>query len=384
MVAGVCALAAKPPPTPARLGDINVAGVAVDGLTPGEARQRVRRQLDQKLNTKVKLTDGSRTVAVPRRLLGVGIDAEGMIALAKMGAKTVPLRFKVDPRYTQRGLRQVAPRFAFPGRNARVFEYKGTVHIAPSLDVRRVNVPVSAQHIARTLEKDPTTRLVRLTLIKKKPPVATESLNGINARLGRFETRFNPGHMKRTKNMRLAIGRIDGTILPPGKTFSLNDTVGPRTQSSGFRTAVIFKDRGMAYDIGGGVSQVTGTLFNAALLAGLPIVTYRTHTQPVAYLPVGRDATVTWGAFDMKFKNSTDAPIIISYKLTGNRAIATLYGKKTPGRQVSVRVVSKKIGPREIRAQLWRVYKENGKVVRKEYVGSSHYQWKPGKLPQTR
>lgn len=361
-----------------KLGNINVAGVAVDGLTPPQARQRVRRQLGHKLDTTIRLTDGVKAHAVARRHLGVGVDASAMIARAKVGQKYVPLELKVDRLAMQAALRRVADRFAFPGREARVYEWNGEVKIAPSLHSRAVDAPTSAQRIADEIEEDATTRTARLVLDKAPPEVSTEDLQGINGRLSRYTTSFNPNEARRTKNMRLGIRLIDGTLLKPGETFSLNDTVGERKPSRGFRKAIIFEDRQLAYDYGGGISQVTGTLFNAALEAGLPIVSYRTHTRPVDYIPIGRDATVSFGDFDMKFRNDTDAPVYIAYQISGRSVIATLYGNKTPGQQVNINVTSQKLGPREIKAKLWRTVKVNGDIRRKEMVGTSHYKWERG------
>jgi vancomycin resistance protein YoaR len=124
------------------------------------------------------------------------------------------------------------------------------------------------------------------------------------------------------------------------------------------------------------VSQVTGTLFNTALFAGLDIVTYRTHSRPVKYLPLGRDATVSWGNFDMKFKNNTDAPVAIRYAIEGTQVVCTLYGHVPPARRVTLDVTSERLGPTEITATLMRTISEGGKVLVKQTVGHSHYDWK--------
>ena len=200
-------------------------------------------------------------------------------------------------------------------------------------------------------------------------------LKGINAILKTFSTTLNPNKVGRTTNVRIASKAIDGTVLKSGETFSLNDTVGERTPQRGYKKAIIFVDQQLEPGYGGGVSQITGTLFNAALLAGLPIVTYRVHTRPVDYLPLGRDATVSWGNFDMKFKNNTGAPIFISYKLSGDTLTARLFGKKT-GNRVKLKVTSQNKGPREIEAQLYRTIRRGGKVIAKQRVGRSHYDWK--------
>jgi vancomycin resistance protein YoaR len=157
----------------------------------------------------------------------------------------------------------------------------------------------------------------------------------------------------------------------------MNQTVGERTQKRGYLTAPVFVEGKVVPGIGGGVSQVTGTLFNAALLAGLPIEQYQTHDRPVHYLPVGRDATVAWGLLDMKFKNNTSAPIYISYKVSGGRLVATLYGARVSGERVALSVQAKQVGPRHVTAELYRTIKKNGKVEKKERVGRSDYTWKP-------
>src|SRR5205085_11514409 len=139
--------------------------------------------------------------------------------------------------------------------------------------------------------------------------------------------RFDPGNLKRAHNIQLAVQTVNGTVIPSGQTFSLNQALGKRTQARGYRTAVVFERGKKVPGIGGGVSQVTGTLFNAALLAGLKVREYHNHSRPVPYLPVGRDATLAWGLKDLKFKNNTPAPIKLSYTIKGNRLVASLYGQ---------------------------------------------------------
>jgi len=223
-------------------------------------------------------------------------------------------------------------------------------------------------------------RTLRVTLKKTPPKLTAQQLRGIDGRLGRFTTRFNPANLKRLKNIQLAVRSVDGTLLAPGEVFSLNRTIGPRTQARGFRTARVIENGKVVPGIGGGVSQVTGTLFNAVLLANLAIVEYRTHARPVQYLPVARDATLAWETLDLKFKNSTPAPVYLSYKVVGGQMVATAYGKKTPGQTVGLSVESRKLGPRKISAALYRVVKQSGKLVKKERIGRSEYNWKEQKL----
>lgn len=368
------------------LGNVKIAGVSVRGLTPQQARQRLAVRLQPRLKTKVTFTDGIKTVSRRRLDLGIQPDVQGMVAHAKSvppragKSGTVPLRWTVNRIALQRALRRVAPKFAFPGRNPRLVEQRGRLRILPPASSRAIDVGTSAQRLANLLEQKPDARLLRLAITKKPPGVTTADLKGITGRLSRFTTYFNntKSRVKRVHNMRLAASRIDGTLLPPGKSLSLNQAIGERTQQHGFRTAPVFENRMVVPGIGGGVSQVTGTLFNAALLAGLSIEEYVPHSMPVPYLPPGRDATLAWDQNDLKIKNTTGAPVYIAYHLSGNRLTATVYGKKPPaGRRVTLKVNKKSLGKQRLSTELYRIIKQNGKVIRKERIGRAVYALKP-------
>ena len=200
---------------------------------------------------------------------------------------------------------------------------------------------------------------------------------GQTGKLSSCVTQFNPHNKKRVHNMRVALRALDGLTIKPREIFSLNRRLGKRIQSRGYRTAVVFEEGKKVPGIGGGASQVTGTLFNAALMAGLPIREYHNHSRPVPYLPVGRDATLAWDVKDLKLKNNTPAPIKLSYTIKGNRLIAALYGHQKPGKQVRISVVKRRLAKHHIVARLYRVFKQNGIVVSKELVGTSAYKWEP-------
>ena len=178
-------------------------------------------------------------------------------------------------------------------------------------------------------------------------------------------------------HQRSRVGSIDGTLLKPGATFSLNNAVGQRTAARGFQIAHVFVDAKIVDGVGGGISQVTGTLFNAAALAGLKIREVNPHSRPVAYLPLGRDATVAYGDKDLKFTNNTAAPVYIVYTFAHRRLTATLWGKAVAGRTISLRPEVQHLGPGKINAQLYRVIKEQGRVVAKERLLTHAYRWDP-------
>ena len=359
------------------LGRSDVAGVPVKGLTPHQARQRVARVLAPKLNFPLVLTDGVKRITRKRRDWGVRINAQAMIAHAKAGQQHIPLQFAVDRHLLRAALRHVTSKFSAAAQDAKIAERSGAIKIIPGHSARSLNIEKSAERIAALLESHGAARFLPVVLDKKPAKITAAAFKGITGRLGQFTTTFHPGSQKRTHNIRVAASVVNGKIVAPGKTFSLNETLGERTHQHGYLTAPVYVNKKLTPGIGGGVSQVAGTLFNAALLADLPIVEYGTHARPVAYMPIGRDATLAWQHIDLKFKNNTPAPLYIEYTVTGRRVIATLYGARVAGRRVTLSVKSKKLGARRITAALYRVTRKNGKVVKKEKIGRSNYDWKP-------
>ncbi len=370
--------AAAPKANGVRFGSVQIAGVSVKGLTPEEAKRRLARVLKPKLQTRLKLTDGKHAAYRTRGQIGIALDLETMLQVAEMGRGSVPLKFRATPIVVQKALRPLSKTFDFAGRDAKIVEVGSRIKIVPDQAARHLDVGTSAVRIAQQIKKNPGVRV--LELVSKTTPrkITAAHFKGIDARIGSFTTNYNAAKVKRTLNMRIAIKAIDGTILKPNETFSLNKAVGERTQARGYRTSIIFQNGYKVPGVGAGVSQVTGTLFNAALLAGLPIEEVKFHSRPVAYLPIGRDATVAWGGFDMKFKNNTSAPIYIKYSISNSSVSVALFGKKTPGQTVSLIVHKQQKGPRLITAQLYRTIRRNGKVVNKQLIRNHTYKWNVG------
>ncbi len=141
----------------------------------------------------------------------------------------------------------------------------------------------------------------------------------------------------RTTNLTLACEAIDGTVLQPGETFSFNDTVGERTSERGYLPAAIYVDGQTEDSAGGGVCQVTSTIYVCALYANLEIVEREEHMYFVSYVPSGLDATVYWDTgLDFKFRNNTDYPIRIEANVSGGYVNITFYGTNIDGTYVEM------------------------------------------------
>ncbi|MGI6361740.1 MAG: VanW family protein [Bacillota bacterium] len=161
--------------------------------------------------------------------------------------------------------------------------------------------------------------LVGSDLKKNIPKAPTTAL------LGSYTTYFDAGLINRTTNIRLAAQAINNKVVKPGATFSFNSTVGPRTPAKGYKKAIIFQNGKQVQGYGGGVCQVSTTLFNAARSAKLTIVERHSHSLPVSYATPGNDASVYYGVTDFRFRNNTKNDILIKTIVGKNYITIQIY-----------------------------------------------------------
>lgn len=141
-----------------------------------------------------------------------------------------------------------------------------------------------------------------------------------------FSTKYDASNINRSTNLEIAAGKINGTVIMPGETFSYNKVVGKRTIEEGYKDAKIYADGGVVDGLAGGICQISSTLYNAALLANLEIVERKNHSYPASYIQVGRDATVVYGVKDLQFKNSRQYPIKLEASVKNGVAEFKIYG----------------------------------------------------------
>lgn len=158
------------------------------------------------------------------------------------------------------------------------------------------------------------------------PRVDSELLSQIHTKqIGQYVTYFNSNNTARTNNISLAANAIDNFVVFPGEVFSFNKVVGMRTVAKGYLSAPVIVKGELSEGIGGGICQVSSTLFNAVDNAGLKIVKRYSHSKLVPYVPPGRDATVSWYGPDFSFQNKYNQPIIIRTRTIGGRVIIKIY-----------------------------------------------------------
>ncbi|MBN2910452.1 VanW family protein [Polycladomyces sp. WAk] len=194
-----------------------------------------------------------------------------------------------------------------------------------------------------TIEKEWLPRLTTMTgqpqelpMVIDQPEVTEADFQQVDQRLiGKYTTYFDGSNVNRTTNIRLASKAINNLILSPGERFSFNRVVGPRTPGRGYKSAKVIVRGEYSEGIGGGICQVSSTLFNSVDEAGLRILQRNSHSKEVAYVPPGRDATVSWGGPDFRFKNNLTKPVLIRIRVTSNAITAYVY--TTPDARVKKR-----------------------------------------------
>jgi len=147
-------------------------------------------------------------------------------------------------------------------------------------------------------------------------------------------------------NIRQAAMALDGVVIEPGETFSFNQAVGPRTPERGYCEAPSFLERDVLASFGGGICQVSSTLYNAALLAGLEVVERHQHNRKVASVPPGRDSTVWYGLLDLRLTNRTSNPVLLSALIANDLLVMNVRGDHDGERKYLVRTIEVSRNPR--------------------------------------
>lgn len=177
---------------------------------------------------------------------------------------------------------------------------------------------------------------LQIDLVKEMPEITTKNLEDVLFAdvLATFKTNYNASNVDRSTNLTVAARNMNGTILLPGEIFSYNEVVGERTSANGFKEAHIFSGGKVIDGLGGGICQISSTLYNAVLMSNLEIVERKNHMMYPEYVKPSFDATVAWGSIDFKFKNNRETPIKITATVKNGVATVTIYGKKVEGEPI--------------------------------------------------
>ena len=191
-----------------------------------------------------------------------------------------------------------------------------------------IGVDFNQEKLQNEINEEPFKDEYVIALDYYTPEVTTDDI-GMEAfpdLLATYTTTYDSSNTNRTTNLRLASNKINGTVIMPGEVFSYNKVVGKRTIAAGYKNAAIFSEGQVVDGLGGGICQVSSTLYNTAVFADMTITSRTNHMFVPSYVKAGKDATVVWGSIDFKFRNDRDYPIKIESSVSGGKCTVSFYG----------------------------------------------------------
>ncbi|HBX22316.1 MAG TPA: vanomycin resistance protein VanB [Desulfotomaculum sp.] len=385
---------------------VHVGPLDLGGLTRGDAESKLNELAVSIESLPVQMVYGANTCQLPAGELGYSLDVDKSLRQAEQvgNSGSIFTRLAERQRVKLQGL-HIKPDLLQDRQQLeiKVAQAWPNIIVEPEnagfkvlQDDRVIIVPgrMGTKIDFAALEKDITEQItanraelleVTLPVIDVAPLRTTQDIESmeINGLIAQYSTRFDAGQADRTYNIRVAAAALDGLLIAPGEEFSFNRVVGPRSSEAGYKSANVIVNNELVPGLGGGVCQVSSTLYNAVLLANLKIVERNNHSLPVSYVPIGRDATVVYGAVDFKFANNADFYIYAKSIVSGNNLTVKLYGntEKTPQVELSSWVTAK-IEPTVVYekdpnlAEGEKVVKQGGKNGFK--AAAVRYVWKDG------
>ena len=236
---------------------------------------------------------------------------------------------------------------------------------------------------------------IKINTQKISPKYTKKELSKINTILGSYETNFNPKNENRANNIKVAANATNNIVLLKGDQFSFNNLLLKSKCESKFKEAPVIINGKLEKGIGGGICQVSSTIYNAVLYSGLDIISIKNHSIPSPYISKGRDATVSIGDIDFKFRNNYESPVLIYNEVLEDKVVSTIYGSKNDKKEIEILTEITEILPNNIvnkyskdlyigqkvieeegrigyKVNTFRIYKENNNE-KKEFIYESYY-----------
>ncbi|MGC8785355.1 MAG: VanW family protein [Armatimonadota bacterium] len=396
-----------------------VAGIDLSGMSLAAARQRLEQMAQTWRHT--PLTVEARTPdgiarwreQVTREQLGASLDIDATLQYARQQVKQYPPLVRlvlawvrrqageeiapvvqVDDSRLQAWLRSCRKQVETSPRDARIrYLSRGRWEVLPEQSGLRFTAD-AVQRLTEALRRSAT--ICVLPLEETLPHVTRRHLQPIDSEWAVAMTHYSERERNRSHNIRKAAESINGIVLLPGEEFSYNRVVGPRTLKEGFRRAPVIVKGELVPGDGGGVCQVSTTVYMAALQAGLQIVQRSHHAFPIHYAPPGLDATVVYGTIDLRFRNNTPSPIALVAEAKSGRMTVRVLGSAVHRRKVIIQRVTHAVipppvktfpapklplgirkvtdkGQRGWRVSVYRIIEEPGKSPVREKVTTDYY-----------
>lgn len=325
--------------------------VNLSGLTKEEAKEAINAYISEKAEEKITLTIGDEKLDVTRESLGVSWNNEEVVeealGLGKSGNlikrykalkdlqfdnKVYDLEYTADTELIQTVVTEKCTKYNQKATNVGLKKTDSGFVVVDGEQGVVVDESAAVKAILAFIEGDYSAEntTVAVPTMISEPIGSAEELAKVKDLLGTFKTSFKSSSADRSKNVRTGAGHIDGTVLYPGETFSTYEYVNPFTIENGYAMAGSYLNGKVVDSLGGGICQVSSTLYNAVLLSELEIVERSPHSMMVTYVQASADAAIAGTYKDFKFKNNTNAPIYIEgYTTDDKQVVFNIYGEET-------------------------------------------------------
>ena len=409
---------------------VSIGTVDVSGMTYDEAKKAIDKIVDQKASTKVSVKVNNDVVSTTLKELGykwtnktvveeaVEVGKLGNIIkrykdeldLQKQGMK-YEIKLELNKDTLKKSLKKLCGPYNIEAKNASLKATGSGFQIIPEKEGCEVNYEESTEelykYVTETWDGKSAIDYVAKTKVTKPKYTEEDCKKVSNTPMGSFSTNFTVGAAYDNRNLNIKNGaeKIDGNVVYPGEQFSCNEHLAPWSEDNGWHPAGTYVDGGVQDSLGGGICQVSSTLYNALLRAELKIVERYPHSMAVSYVDLSADAALAGDYKDLVFENDTDAPIYVQGIYMNGSVQFNIYGHDTRKASHSVKYESKKIsttpikesvtkdsskpaGYREVTenghegyvAELWKITYEDGKEVSRERIHTSTYAMSPRKV----
>ena len=295
-------------------------------------QERVKQQAENILKEPVAFVHEGKTFTVAAERIAPALKVKVVDEPGK--AKGSTLLLEADPGILKEKIVAAAPEVNRPAKDATFTVAGDKVTLQPSQNGASIDTgPAAAALVALgSGERKP----IALTSVVQPAALTTEAASklGIKQRISQYTTVFDARNAPRVGNIDRMASAMDGKVLKPGETFSLNDATGERNVANGYQEAGILVDGELVPGIGGGVCQVATTLFNSVFSAGLDVVQRSNHSLFVSAYPTGKDAMVNFPSQDLKFKNDTEFGVLVKARVSARELTVSIYSSPL-GRTVS-------------------------------------------------
>lgn len=313
---------------------VYIETVSVGGMDYNTAVGDVDKLINSVLSKKINIDVNGVNVSADLNTLGVSCDAEALVdeAFAMKEEGTVNIEFSIDEAKLSKVFEDEEGAFTKKAKNASLKRENGAFKVIKGKKGKEVDIEATKEALIAEINNNAinSTELKATAVIKSVDPEYTaEDMAKCKDVLGKFSTNYSEGQTQRSANVKNAAGFINGKLIYPGETFSVADTIYPLTEDNGYLEAPSYAGSQVVDSLGGGVCQVSTTLYNAVLLAELEVVERAPHSMVVTYVKPSMDAAIAGDYKDFKFKNNTDVPVYIQGSAGGGILTFTVYGQET-------------------------------------------------------